>query len=107
LKRQRRRVVQAGDHQQPIAERLEWTEERRELEPGAIGSGSPLVHDRAVRHVDDAETSFGSRRAIPHRGERGHHTVEQRKGDRGAESAQDRPTRECLSGDDHVFADLI
>ena len=55
-------VGQVGQHGDVLPERLERLEDRRELEVGALLRRRPLAHDRAVRHVDEAEARRRSRR---------------------------------------------
>ena len=57
-------MTESADDVQAVAERLERLEDRRELEAGALGGGRPLVHDRAVRHVDEAEAGRGACAAV-------------------------------------------
>ena len=103
----RRRAVQAGQHQQLIAKRLERLQDRRELEAGAFGCRRPLLHHHAVRHVDDAEPP-DRLRGVVGGGKRRHHAVEQRQRQRGAEAAQDAcGAASAFFGDDHDSALLI
>ena len=75
------RARQIADDDQRIAIRLERLEDRRELEVGARGRRRPLVHDHAVRDVDEPDALL---RTLP-RGatavQRRHHRVEQRQRD--------------------------
>ena len=48
----RREVVQPGEDERPVAERLERLQDRREREAGAFGGGRPVVHVRAVAAID-------------------------------------------------------
>ena len=59
-----RLVAEAADDVQLVAERLERLEDRRELEAGALGGRRPLVHDGAVRDVDEAEARHAAFAAV-------------------------------------------
>ena len=84
---QDRDVVPVGSH------RLQHAgQRRRQRSDGTIGRGRPLVHDDAVRHVDEdhpVRRRGGVRRAR----ERRHHGVEERQRQRGADAAEDGPSR--------------
>ena len=75
LKRERRTVVEPGNHDQPILERGERLQNRRQLER-SVGRRRPLVHHRAVRHIDDAEPRLGLGGRLAHSRQRGDHAVE-------------------------------
>ena len=75
----RRHAVEAADHEQAIAKRLERLERRREFEARAFGRREPLRRDDAVGHVDGAEAQHRFRRGLRERGHRRHHRIEQRQ----------------------------
>ena len=99
--RKRRLVRQAGDDEQPVAERRERLEDRRQLEARAVGRRRPLLHLDAVRHVDDRQPARRRRTRPRAASERRHHAVEQRQRQRGAEAAQERPAGQRHLGDEH------
>ena len=94
-------VRQTAQHQQPIAERRERAENRREVEPGARRGRHPLLLNHTVRDVDEAEPARRAGGGLRQRRRGRNHGVEQRQGHRGAQPAQERPSGQHHFGDDH------
>ena len=93
--------VEAGQHKGVIAVRLHRREDRRQVERLALRGRRPVLHRHPVRDVDHAEaTHAGSGRAADRR-QRGHHAVEQRQRQGGAETTQNRAPGNRFPGDDH------
>ena len=92
---------QPAQHQQPVAERRQRGQNRREREPRAGGARRPLIEHDPVRDVDDAEPRDRPRRGPGEGGRRRHHAVEQRQGHRRPHPAQHRPAGNRLPDDDH------
>ena len=94
--RKSRVLAEAREHQQVLAVRGQRGENRRKfarkLEIEAVGGGSPLVHQDAVRNINEGQaerTSGGSGRS--RRGSEGRdHGVEQRERDGCAEASEER-----------------
>ena len=103
----RRGVIEAGQHDEAVAERLQRFQDRRELEAGAVGGRGPVPHHGPVRHVDEPEARLRPGRRPAERGERRHHPVEQRQRHRGPQSAQHGAAGQRLLRDDHDSALLI
>ena len=95
------RMREAADDVDAIAERLERLQDLGEREAGPLRGRRPLVHRRAVRHVERDEPRLRRCRALPQRRLRADHRVEQRQRDGGADAPQERPPREVLFGDEH------
>ena len=94
-------VAEPRHHEQAVAEPRQRLENRRDLEAGPLARGRPLLHDDAVRHVDDAEPPHRGGRGPAHRGQGGHHAVEQRQGQRRPHAAEHRTPGKGLLGDHH------
>ena len=94
-------VRQVAEDGQVLPERFERPEDRRELEVRALLCGRPLAHDRAVRHVDEAEPRERRGRRLGQRRRRRHHAVEERQRDGHAEASQDGAAGDGLLRDDH------
>ena len=94
-------VAEPRHHEQAVAEPRQRLENRRDLEAGAVGRRRPLLHDDAVRHVDDAEPPHRCGRGPAHRGQGRHHAVEQRQRERRADAAEHRATGKGLLADHH------
>ncbi len=86
---------------QAIAERLERLEDRRELESGALGRRRPLVHDGAVRDVDESEARERLGRGLCQQRPGRNHRVEQRQRQTHPDALQERSARQVLLGDEH------
>ena len=89
-------VVEAADDGQLLLERLERLEDRRQLEVRALGRRRPLLHDRAVREVDEAHARLRRRGGLRQRGARRNHRVQQRQADRDARAAQNVRRDRCF-----------
>jgi hypothetical protein len=96
-----RRVVETGHDQHLIAKGSERRQDWRQLERRAGFGRRPVCHHRAVRNVDDAEPTDRLRRRRVRRGKRRHHSIEERQGYRGTESAEHGPSRNRFLRDDH------
>ena len=83
-------VGQSGQHQEPIAKRLERVQRLRERESGAGLGRGPVAHDHAVGGIDERHPGDGSERGR----ERGGHRIEEREGDRRSQASQEGPTRQ-------------
>jgi hypothetical protein len=101
VERVRLEMGEPARDQQLVAEGLERSERRRQLEAPAGSRGRPLVHHRAVRHVDEGETAGGFSRSLVQGGHCRDHRVEQRQSHRGPKSAQERAPRQRQLGNDH------
>jgi hypothetical protein len=97
-------AVQAGQHRQLVAERLERLEDRRILESAPLGGRRPLFHHHAVRHVDDPKAldRFGG--GFGGGDHRRHHAIEKRQRQTSTETTQDGAPGDRLLGDDHDSA---
>ena len=96
----RGRMRQVGDDRHAVAEFLERPEDLGELESLAVGGWSPLVHRRAVRHVDAAQPALGGRGGLAERCLRRHHRIEQRQRHRNSHASQQRAARKMLLRDE-------
>ena len=94
-------VVDPGQHQDVVLQRLQRRESRRQLIPGPLGRGHKVPGGGAVRDVDHGETLHRFGRRLRQRRHRGHHALEQRQRHGRTETAQHDPARDRLFGDDH------
>ena len=93
------RTVEPRQHQELVAKRRQRLQDRRQLEPGAVGGGRPVLHDHTVGNVDRAEPHNRRSRRGAERAQRRHHAVQQRQGDAGAQSPKHRSTGDDAFGD--------
>ncbi len=106
-----RRVVAEPAHDRHRAlVRRERFQDRLQIEVAALGVGRPVVHllaevrvvhDRAVRQVEEAHARFGGRRRLRERGARRHHRAQQRQTDGHAADPEERAPRQVLLRDEH------
>ena len=94
-------MAEPGHDVHPIAKGFERLQDRRELEPAANGGGRPLVHDRAVGHVHEAQTRPARRGRLRQQRARRHHRVEERQREAHAEPLQERSPVEVFSCEKH------
>ena len=82
-----RAMSAAADDGQAVAEGFQRLQNPRDLIAGAFGRGSPLVHDRAVGHVDESQARPGRSSGLPGQSLRRNHGIEQRERHGDAHSA--------------------
>src|SRR5215472_4270741 len=68
-------MAQARDDIEPAAEWFEWFEDTSELEIRAFFLRSPLIHDRAVRNVNESQAGQGIGSGAGLGRERGNHGI--------------------------------
>src|SRR5688572_32925502 len=93
-----------ADDVDALPERLERLENLGELEAGTGGRRRPLVHRRAVWHVEAGEACFRRRRRAANRRLRRRHRIEERQCDDRACPPEKRSTRQVFLEDEHVVA---
>ena len=81
-------VLEARYDRELVLEWLERLEDLRQIEFGAFLGRRPLVHDRAVREIDEAHPRERLRGGLRERRTRRDHRIEQRQRDRRAHAAQ-------------------
>src|SRR6185436_13897745 len=72
----------------------------------SFGRRGPLVHDRAVRDVDEPEAADRCSGCLGRRRQRRHHRIQERQRNYGPHPAKERPARQGHLGDDHVCRPL-
>ncbi len=97
-------VLQAADHGELLLEGRQRLQNRGEIEGGAFRLGRPMLHDRAVREVDEAHVRRGSGRRCGQRGARRNHGIQQRQRHGRAHAAQERAALEMFLGDEHSIS---
>jgi hypothetical protein len=102
-RRDGRLVLEAADDRQLTLERLERLEDRRQLEGGALAGRRPLLHDRAVRQVQEPHARLRRGGCLREQRARRHHRVEERQADGDADTPQERPPGEMPPGDEHGY----
>ena len=96
------RVRKIADDAELIAKRRERLQDLGELEVLARFRRRPLVHRRAVRDVDAAQTALRPGCGLSERGARGNHRVQQRQREGGAGAAKQRAARQMFLRDEHA-----
>jgi hypothetical protein len=100
-------VIESRDDDQLVAVRLQWSKNRGERETGVAADRCPLLHDRAVWHIDHAKPERRPSRGLLHGRERRHHPIEQRQREGRPEPTQNRTARQGPSDNDHGSLLLI
>jgi hypothetical protein len=94
-------AVHPREHLYLVPERLQRLKDVREVETGPHGGRCPGIHHHPVRDVDDAKTTHRVRGRVTQCRQRGHHPVEERQSERGAEPTEHRAAGDRLLGDNH------
>src|SRR5262245_50723631 len=94
------------EDERAIAIRRQRTQDRRELEPGALTAWRPVVDAcevsrDAVRKIDEAEPLDGIRRRLCQSRQRRDHGVEQRQPQARTHTAEKRSSRKRSLGYEH------
>ena len=90
---------ESGEDQYVAAMRRQGRQDAGELEIRAVGSRRPLIHDDAVRNIDEREAE---RRAGRNGGsKRGNHRVEQGERHGGTEATEDGAAAEAFIHENH------
>ena len=97
-----RLVADVADDGELIAERRERLEDRAQLEVAAGRRRRPLLHDRAVREVEEPQPRLRRRRGVRERGGRGNHRIEQRQRRPRRPRRAERCGGKVLLGDEHA-----
>src|SRR5690606_31163351 len=63
-----------------------------------------LVHDEAMRQIEEGNTGLGHRRRLGQRGCRGHHRAQERQGDTGPNALEECPSWKVLPGNEHYMS---
>src|ERR1700683_3129971 len=101
-------VGEASEDGQLAAKRFQGLQDGREFKARALGGGSPLVHDCAVRNVHKAEASLWTGCGLGGGCQSRDHGVEQGQRDGAAyDAAQKRAARQMLFQDHHCWFDLL
>ena len=95
-------VAEPADDHHLVAVRLERLENRGDRVPGATWAGRMKIgQEHPVRRIDEPQTRNRVRGSLGRGGQRGHHRVQERQGDGGADAPQHGPTWKRLLGHDH------
>ena len=73
-----RLVFQAAHHRHAVAKFFERAQNRRKCKACAFGRGSELIHDHAMRNIDESQAPDRFRRCQALSRQRGNHGIEQR-----------------------------
>ena len=96
----RLRVAEIADDVHLAVKRFERLENLRQLEAGAVGRRRPLVHRRAVRHINAGEARPPFGRRLRQRRDCWKHRFEVWQRHRDAHAVQERAPRQMLPGDE-------
>ena len=97
-----RLIIEPTADQHLVLERLQRPQGWWQLAERSFGRGIPIGHRHAVGHIKHTEACDRRRGGPALCGQCRHHAIEERQGQRGAETTQDGPARQVRLGDEHV-----
>src|SRR5438105_2475475 len=95
------RVGESRNDRHLVSKEFQWLQDRSELEIGAVFFRRPLVHNRAMRKVDERQARQRLRGGFVLGGQSRNHAIQKWQSERGGRRTQESPSGKMLLANDH------